>query len=295
MRRWAARTAGAVGAGRGRGVRRPVARGVALGWALAMAAVWSPVRGAAPDWAAFRPSRDGFAFVNRFEGSPVGGVAGPIVERLIGGRFGLCGGMCLAAADAYAAGVRLPRDERPPAAGSPLFDGLLRRQVESLGAGMSMVPRFAAGMAAPDTGAGSVRLMTWPELAQIAAELRAGRPAAVGLVLTRAGEGALWENHQVLAYGLGRVPALAERRGGRALHLRVYDPNHPGDDACLIEARGRAARVVSAGPGLGAVVVPTPDDLRLELRPGRGRAVAVRGLLKMPWEPAPPIARPAAR
>lgn len=261
-------------------------RRVGLRFAVALAAVLGCAAAVAgPDWSAFRPSRDGFAFTNSFAGSPVRGAAAPIVERLIGGRYGLCGGMCFAAADAYAAGRPLPRDDRPPAAGTPLYERLLRRQIDSFGPRMAMVPRFAAWMRAGDMGVGSVRAMTWPELARIAGELRAGRPVVLGLVLTRAGEGALWENHQVLAFALGPVPRLVERRGERALHLRVYDPNHPGDDSVIVEARGRCVRLV-AGPA-GVVAVPTIDDLRLELRSSRG-GTAVRGVFAMAWAPVVP-------
>jgi hypothetical protein len=48
--------------------------------------------------------------------------------------------------------------------------------------------------------------------------LDTGRSVVVGLVYVRAGDGQLWDNHQVLAYDY-------TESGGRT-YINVYDPNH---------------------------------------------------------------------
>ena len=45
---------------------------------------------------------------------------------------GLCGGMCFAALDRYFTGREIPKITTPPKDGTPLFEEILRRQIDSL-------------------------------------------------------------------------------------------------------------------------------------------------------------------
>ncbi len=210
----------------------------------------------------FLPSVHGLHFANAFPSGPTVRL-GPIDPRVVGigdASSGLCGGMALTARDLWAAGVPAPDGARPPANGSRRFTALVRRQVQSLD--LLRVPlRYAvlallhaeptSRLALPQRRwlripgglhRGPVRVPTirreWP---RVRAELDAGRPCLLELI--RVGgfsPAALVRNHQVLAWaytaddaGCAEIAAL-EAQGG-TIRLRVYDPNHPGDDDVALE------------------------------------------------------------
>ncbi|MCA9289112.1 MAG: hypothetical protein KDA05_11040 [Phycisphaerales bacterium] len=264
----------------------------------------------------FLPSRHGFRFVNSFHGSPLPpeirdaesglmGWARQVAERHAPDRFGLCGGMSLLAADYYLAGIEPPADLDPPSQGTALYEALYARQTESLGPGMGKVFDFAHWMTLPDTtptrddrGAASPDEHALPEpiaqstsslsrleLPSICQRLERGELVPLGLVLTRAGRGQLWNNHQVLAY---RVT----RDDDATLRIHLYDPNYPGNDGCVL---------LIEGVGVGTLGLEPDGPDALALRPGnsatRGDAVRitrmtsggqtrnVRGVFVMPYEP----------
>lgn len=232
-------------------------------------------RATAPAREPFRPSRHGFRFVNRFEGSPL---PGPLRDSpLAAGRpvpntFGLCGGMSLLAADYYHAGLTPPSDAAPPAQGTPLHEQIFTRQVESLGDAGVMVLAFREWMRLPDDdahtphappGEPTAASRTRDELPAILDRLDRGELVPLGLVLVRAPgndraprsrPGAFWHNHQVLAYA-------AEHRADATV-IRIYDPNYPDDDATILHV----------GPG------------GIERRTGTHRTTRVRGIFPMPYQ-----------
>ena len=183
----------------------------------------------------FRPSVHGLPFANRFPPGPTLRL-GRLDPRVIGfgdAAAGLCGGMALTARDLWAAGLIAPADQTdPPSNGSPRFNSLVRRQVESLD--WLRVPLRYLDLQAlrPDPPSGLARVLRreparvdalvreWP---RIRAELDEGRPPVIGLI-RRAGLSpwALTQNHQVLAW--------AWEAAGALITVRVYDPNHPGRD-----------------------------------------------------------------
>lgn len=237
---------------------------------------------------AFRPSLHGFRFPNSFRGSPLPKVvrASPLLRGIATGamgegmpaRFGLCGGMSLAACDLFLAGRLPPPDTATPMQDTPLFDDLQRRQSDSLGPGAIMATKFLEWMNLPTNGPGdttAARSMT--ELPAIVSRLRAGEFAPIGMVLVRAASnprakgpaGPVWSNHQVLAFGI-----TADDAGVVSLH--IYDPNEPGrDDVRLVctprtDADGEPPQIA-----VTLVVPGTPDK-------------PVRGIFPMPYPPATP-------
>jgi hypothetical protein len=239
----------------------------------------SPAR----SFAQFRPSRDGFAFVNSFSGSPIPGL--PALPGLPN-RFGLCGGMSFAAADLFIAQQPPPRETAPPASGSPLFNYLQTRQLDSLAPNLSIAAVFAQWMARPDRGPRGVACASaqhWPEIRK---RLEAGQPVVLGLVLSRPGQGALWDNHQVLAYRLD--PADPRR-------VMIYDPNHPRRDTThlrltntvegLFASPSRAAATLAIGLRT-TLLAPAQDRPRLPARADQ----PVRGFFAMDYRPVPPPA-----
>ncbi|MDX2131949.1 MAG: hypothetical protein SFY69_07855 [Planctomycetota bacterium] len=221
---------------------------------------------------AFRPSVHGLRFVNRFSGSPLpDALRGSSLARgkVVPAEFGLCGGMSLLVADYYLAGQRPPDDTTPPAPGTPLYDAIAARQLESFGEGGVMVLAFRRWMSLPDDGGAdeeSTASLTRAELAGILRRLDRGELVPLGLVYVRSRTnsrapqsrvGVLWQNHQVLAYGY--------EPGEAGVRVRVYDPNYPGDD--------------------GVVIAPAQGVW--ERRTGTGKVTRVRGFFPMPYEARP--------
>lgn len=243
----------------------------------------------------FLPSVHGLHFANRFESGPTVRL-GRVDPRAVGigdAASGLCGGMALTARDLWAAGVAAPDDTRPPANGSRRFQALVRSQVVSLDwlrvplryavlALLNAEPRSelaadGARTRRPRLRRDPVRVPTvrreWP---RVRAELDAGRPCLLELI--RVGgfsPAALIRNHQVLAWAYAAdeaccADATALEAQGGTIRLRVYDPNHPGDDGVEVEMvigpdRGRqpladriALRQNTGEPLLGFFLGPRP-------------------------------------
>ena len=171
----------------------------------------------------FLPSSAGFRFANRWPAGPAFELHARYVRLGIGEvADGLCGGMCFAVADRYLEARGIPLDTAAPAAGSPLFREIARRQLDSLDHLVRVPARFwlAAARVASGRWSAADQVREWRALC---ADLDAGRPAMAGLVRS-AGVNpfGLTANHQVLGFA-------CEAEADRA-RLRIYDPNHPGDD-----------------------------------------------------------------
>lgn len=248
----------------------------------------------------FRVATHGFAFRNSFDGSPLPaslreaksgwektlkGVLDKNVE--LPRNFGLCGGMCLAAADFFHAGLAIPRVDAPPQAGTPLYEYLYQRQVESWGTASVYALKFLRWMRLPDAGADSPSERSVAEIKMIATKVSAGELVPVGLVLVRHAEagarngGKPWENHQVLCWKV-EPRADGSARGGAVgggasggVDLHVYDPNYPKDEGVVV----RVSNATSDGKK------PAPDKpVTLARLTSKGKATVVRGVFAMPYE-----------
>ena len=259
-----------------------------------------------PDIRTFRPSVNGFAFVNHFTGSPIPFSLGGL-ENKIGApsTFGLCGGMSFAAADLFLAGKAPPTRDKPPVKGEPegggaWFSYIQSRQLTSLGGGgtgLELAAKFGRWMALPDNGGRAdapllgTRTMTLGELGAIRATLAEGKPVVLGLVFNRhAGNteaggriGVPWENHQVLAYDAASDGASG--RGNGAVMIRVYDPNYPKHDDAAIRCETVITGTMLAGPW-GGVRVPVLG-VECSRVVGAQRPTMVRGVFAMPYAPSP--------
>ena len=172
--------------------------------------------------AGFLPSTSGFAFQNRWPAGPAFELRARYLRIGIGEvAEGLCGGMCFTAADRFLRGEAPPRDAVPPPAGSPLFDEIARRQLDSLELGVTPL-RFwwTAARRRMDRWTAGDQVREWRA---VRADIDGGRPAMLGLVRSAAvNPFSLTTNHQVLGYAYEAGPARAT--------IRIYDPNHPGRD-----------------------------------------------------------------
>lgn len=211
----------------------------------------------------FRPSRHGFHFANRFPPGPTV-TLGPLDPRWIGvgdASHGLCGGMVFTVADLFKARVDPPPDTEPPANGSPRFQSIVRRQVQSLDWLRLPLRFYDLSAFRPADGAwwSGVRkplgqLVLEREWPRIRREIDEARLAMLGLVRAASvNPFRLTRNHQVVAYGYRVEPDLVT--------LRVYDPNWPDRDdveARMSLAPGTSPRFASSTgePLLGFFVAP---------------------------------------
>jgi len=210
----------------------------------------------------FTPSRDGFRFKNSFSGSPLPKMMRGLAAQLgasVPNRYGLCGGMSSAAADYFFARTAPPSVQTPPSEGSPLYEYLYDRQLDSLGTGMFYAAKVGRWMMLDDLGRDGTQARTKPEVQKIKDEIKARGVAMVYLVFGGPdGKTPLWENHQVLAYQADDDA------------IRIYDPNFPGDDTAKL------------------AITQTSDGVSVERRTARGNK-AVRGIFLGVYESkAPP-------
>jgi hypothetical protein len=252
----------------------------------------------------FIPGKQGFGFRNIFKGSPLPAAlrgASSVPMKAVSfelnsglglpSEFGLCGGMSLAAADFYLAKRPVPDLTKPPEQGTPLYEYLYQRQADSMGPLGVMALKFWTWMKLPDhsdTGDCTQKL-TAGELPGIVKRLKARQLVPIGLVLTNSTEGKLWENHQILGYG------VKECEHG-VIELQIYDPNYPKDDKVVIrvtpvtkEAPADAAQPAKETTSKGAKAAePAPTEYTCQRVTGKGLVKKVRGLFSMPYEPKTP-------
>jgi hypothetical protein len=230
----------------------------------------------------FLPSKHGFEFRNVFHGSPLPAIlrnaeSGPIramrgsVDANLPSEFGLCGGMSLAAADFYLSRSAADQTKAAPEQNTPLYEYLYQRQTDSMGQLGVMALKFWKWMSLPDRSKSgeSVARLSATELPAIVNRLKARQLVPVGLVYTSQAEnGRIWENHQVLAYG------VTEQADG-VIDLRIYDPNFPKDDECVV-------RVTPIGKS------DKPTEVTADRINGKGATKKVRGFFAMPYQPRIP-------
>jgi hypothetical protein len=176
----------------------------------------------------FKPSRDGWGFVNSFPGFPS---RSSLFDRP-GQAFGLCGGMSYAATDYFLAKAPMPAFKDVPQKNSPLWLYLFRRQMDSIGDGQA--GKFIKWTQMEDTGRDSVASNSVDELKLAIKKIDAGEPAILGLILTDDPFN-VFSNHQILA--------LRYKTAGDVTTLTTYDPNYPGDDSRIIKAETYSAEV----------------------------------------------------
>lgn len=184
-----------------------------------------------PHMTNFDPQRHGFKFRNDFQTAPL---QLPGLQDLRWG--GLCGGMVYAALDYFNRAATIPQQSFLPATGSPLFNHIYNRQINSLTSNADKWTELGFN----PFGWRTTEFFNWGlqgwgggRLQELRQEIDAGRPAPLGLF--KAGNGGFGPHHQVLAigYDMGRykgdLGAFKEE-----LKIFVYDPNHPGRVMALV-------------------------------------------------------------
>ncbi|TWP36095.1 hypothetical protein [Leekyejoonella antrihumi] len=185
----------------------------------------------------FLPSRDAFKFTNSWPDVPYSlpPLRGSILDFKYGtAANGLCGGMCLAAADYFAAGMQIPGTVNPPAGEQdPLFLHLVDRLFDTFSVENVTLLLKLMNPLYPDTdenvlsvlglAAGRAAVMAHQEWPLVRADIDAGRPALLTLQTVKSL--LPWDVgkcHQVLVY--------AYEAHAHQVTLQVYDPNTPGSE-----------------------------------------------------------------
>ena len=245
----------------------------------------------------FLPSTHGFRFDNSFS------LAIPLPGGLptITAGYGLCGGMASAARDYFLSCIPIPSTSIVPSAGNTLHKYLFDRLLDSLGRpGFGMVGKFLSWTQRPDVNSnmlstarkavgpavvllgpvpagvahyvkvdGVQELTAREEFPRIVAELTAGRMVVVGLVYVGPGALNIWENHQVLAYGIDRISPTVT-------NIKVYDPNYNKDDGAYLRCE-----LVAGG-----------TRIQCEEVLSRAKNEKVRGFFRMPYTRVTPPCLP---
>ena len=180
---------------------------------------WSIESNAVPG---FLPSTNGLRFANRFPPGPTL-TLGPIDPRWIGigdASAGLCGGMSWYVRERFAAALPVPPDTEPPANGTPLFQALVRRQVQSLDWLRTPLRFWWMGPWAPEhalqrTGGGMAAYLAPTSMP---GRSRHDRPRPADRL----------EPAQADRQPPG--PRLCYEVDGYAVTIRLYDPNWPARD-----------------------------------------------------------------
>jgi hypothetical protein len=179
----------------------------------------------------FLPSTSGLHFVNYYPHEPT------LTITLLSGRVlpigdaanGLCGGMVFTTIDYFQAKRPIPVDTSPPAAGTPLYQFIVKRLFDSFNLPQG-IARYLTLMepAFPDVGIGfglpgRASVMVNQEWPRIKASLDAGQLVPLGLVKVKSDNPRdVGKNHQVLAYGYDL--------DGTDLTIWLYDPNYANRD-----------------------------------------------------------------
>lgn len=163
----------------------------------------------------FRPSRDGLPFGNFWPK----GAAIRVQKRSLGRVYGgLCGGMVHLSRERWLAGDPIPSTATPT---DPAFvDLLVAAQIDSLALPSGPLRYLALQLPHRVTAR---RRSTAQALAAVRADLEADRPSCLGLLRAVSWNPAVLNKHHV-------VLAYAMREDQDETTLKVYDPNHPGND-----------------------------------------------------------------
>jgi hypothetical protein len=212
----------------------------------------------------FKPSTHGLLFVNGSPSWPAGlelktSIMG-IPIRVDATQMGLCGGMAFLTRDIFESGRPQIPNISTPRIPLKLGEHIANRQLGSIGFAAAAHPLFNKWMGLMalldnDTLFGGRGLfhVTFDEVFKIIADVDAGHPSPVGLILVQsAWPPDAFKNHVVLVWKY--------ERSGDLMKLYTYDPNYGGNDSIAITIDMSGPTPVKPIVTNGTGTVPTPDD-----------------------------------
>lgn len=218
----------------------------------------------------FTPGANGLHYPNSWPSEPDLTIATPFGSIPIGDASnGLCGGMAFAAADLFVAKRLPPETSENPPAGSPAFDYIVRRLIDSFNipAGVAQYYEWMV-LGREDIGFplvvhGTSYRTVEEELPKVRQAIDHGTPCPLGLILVNSTNPAdLGKNHQVMAYAYGD--------NGSTTAVSVYDSNVPDTEVTITFS--------TAHPERGTRFVYSGNDENLF------------GFFTVPYRPADPSA-----
>jgi len=182
--------------------------------------------------------------------------------------------MATAALDYFLSRCPIPSTETVPSSGSPLFNYLLDRQLDSLGLpdldilglplsilggplipgskalnilahpALAVIRKFISWTNRPDTTHlfDGLRELTVPEFRATIRSLCAAQPVVLGLIYAGPGAVSIWKNHQVLAYDYTFDP-MPVNPTVTFTDIKIYDPNYKEVDDAVIRCWELGKRV----------------------------------------------------
>lgn len=228
----------------------------------------------------FLPSSNGCHFGNSFHGPDL------VVDLPAFGKVnvgdaanGVCGGMVFVARDFFEAHARMAADTQPPANGTPLFQYVTGRLIDSFDLPSGVLEYFT-WMNTPDHDTkvwiADRRGIAWKTIVEqwptVKSTIDSGHPCPLGLVTVYSHNPSdLGFNHVVCAYAYD----LADDGD---LIIRVYDPNSPNKDNVQL----------SLNVGNPSQTTPIAHNINI--------SHPVRGFFAVPYSahvpPAPAVAGP---
>lgn len=177
----------------------------------------------------YNPVKHGFKFTNSFpvrilQGLDKKGLDKELADKISENtKYGLCGGMALASHEMFLYNLKVPTRESIPNIEDPLYYYLVDALMDSFGDRKRNVVKLKSWHIKPEA---ELQRLSYAELLGVKQALSAGKPVQLMLLYNIKGKGRLWDNHQVLAYG------LQESKGKG--YIQIYDPNEPLTSASRI-------------------------------------------------------------
>ncbi len=231
----------------------------------------------------FVPSRDGFHFTNCFPGYPLPfSIPDWLGASKVDRAYGLCGGMSSSAYDFLLASRPIPANSEPPKTGTRLHRYLFRRSVDTFGPMGASLAQISQWMLLPDDTPLGKYKRTYDAFQHVQKRLADQNLTVIALLYVGAQNIAevgrqIWNNHQVLAFGIQYI-------NEETIDLNVYDPNLPGRDDVVIHLKrvqvGESQNPSQPGApiwGLQCKQMVAGQDYR-----------PVLGFLEMPYTPVKP-------
>jgi len=165
----------------------------------------------------FQPSKHAFKFKNSFKFSNLVPDLGLDLDSKVGdSAYGLCGGIVHCAHEMFLHKEPIPNMTREPGLSDPIYYYITEGLLDTFGSRLSNMRKMITYHKMKD-GKDRLPKISLGQLGFLKLMIKQNRLAQMMIVYHTQGEDKVWNNHQVLAYG------IEEKNGKGKIH--VYDPN----------------------------------------------------------------------
>lgn len=193
--------------------------------------------------AGFDPTKHGFKFKNTFLWADL--VKHPLLSKLLTDKtgsigYGLCGGMAHTVHEMWKDKKPMFTTKKAPSITDPLYYYIVEGLLESFGNKNQYLKKTLEWHQLPSA---EQLKRTGPELLALKLLLSRGEPVQLYLMYEAGGSGNVWNNHQVLAFGL-------EQDNNGNGKILCYDPNFPEKTTFLEYTSNRLVVTSLNQPGI---------------------------------------------